>query len=519
MSRRPGGRLDRQFWTLAGILLLAALLRLPGTLWELPGPEHQYSYHPDELPILGATSKLDPLRGNLNPRFYNYGTLQLYLLWLPTQLGETPQGFSYGFAVLVCRLVTAAMGVLTVAACWLAGKRLAGPAGGAVAALFVALAPLHVQHSQFVTVDVPSAMWVSLALLMTVSGRSTAGGFLSGLAAATKYTTGAVLAAPLALALTEGAGPRWKRAALACAAAAGGFLLGCPGPLLYPGDFLRDFLFEVHHARTGHGLVFLETGPGWLYHLLHSLLPGLGWPLLALTFAALFWSLRSRDRRLRPVLVFAAVFYVILSLGQVRFARYTIPLIPAFAMLAGAAAAAVPVRLRLAGGALVLAGTHAVLLNTAFVRPDPRTEAARWMRSNIPPGSTVGLVSPPWFYTPPLSREFGRLSETMRIRAAEEVEDYRILIARPDWNAALLDERPDAVVMSSYESFDRVRLGDADYRRFMRRLAKEYRQAAAFGGDPPVRMFSLVAHLPHDMQYPSPRIDIFRRIDDAKATP
>lgn len=512
--RRTGP--DRQFWTLVAILLLAALLRLPGTLWELPGPDHQYSYHPDELPILGAASKLEPLHGQLNPYFYNYGTLQIYLLWFPMQLGETPRGFSYGFAVLVCRLVTAAMGVVTVALCWAAGRRLAGPAGGAVAALFVAVAPLHVQHSQFVTVDVPSALWVAAALLMSVSGRPVAGGFLAGLAAATKYTTGAVLVAPLTVALMEPPGRRWRQAALTCAAAAGAFLLGCPGVILYPRYFLKDFLFEVQHARTGHGLVFLETGPGWLYHILHSLLPGLGWPLLALTAVAVYLAIRSGDRRLRPVLVFAGVFFLILSLGQVRFARYTIPLIPAFAMLAGATAPALPVRLRLTGAALALGGVHAALLSLAFIWPDPRTEAAYWIRQNIPRGSSVGLVSPPWFYTPPLSREFGRLRESMRIRAAEEVEDYRVLIARPDWSTTLLDKKPEVVIISSYESFDRERLKDADYRRFMERLAKEYARAVEFGGDPPVRLFSVVAHLPHDMQYPSPRIIIYERKSAAR---
>lgn len=510
---------DRAFWTLTAILLLAALLRLPGTLWELPGPEHQYSYHPDELPVLGAASKLDPLRGQLNPRFYNYGTLQLYLLWFPMQLAETPKGFSYGFAVLVCRLVTAAMGVATVALCWAAGRRLAGPAGAAVAGLFAAVAPLHAQHSQFVTVDVPSGMWVAAALLATVSGRPAVAGFLAGLAAATKYTAGAVIAAPLTAAILERDGAAGKRGALICGAAAAGFLLGCPGAALYPKDFLRDFLFEVHHARTGHGLVFLETGPGWLYHILHSLLPGLGWPLLSLAAASLFLTIRSRDRRLWPVAAFAGVFFLILSMGQVRFARYTVPLVPAFAMLAGAAAAGTPVRMKLAGAALALGGAHAALLNTAFLQPDPRTQAASWIRTNVPAGSSVGLVSPPWFYTPPLSREFGRLREDMRIRAAQEVGDYRIMVARPDWNPALLDERPDVVIVSSYESFDRERLGERDYRKFVDRLTKEYRTAAEFGGDPPVRAFSLVAHLPHDMQYPSPRIIVYERADRARRGP
>ncbi len=108
------------------------------------------------------------------------------------------------------------------------------------------------------------------------------------------------------------------------------------------------------------------------------------------------------------------------------------------------------------------------------------------------------------------------MRESMRIRAAEEVEDYRLLIARPDWSTTLLDNKPEVVIISSYESFDRERLKDADYRRFMERLAKEYARAVEFGGDPPVRLFSVVAHLPHDMQYPSPRIIIYERKSAAR---
>lgn len=486
-------------------------------MWELPGSLHGYSYHPDELPLIAAASSIWPSEGTLNPRFHNYGTLQIYLLAAPVASSRTEGGTNLGFATLLGRLITIMMGTATVAVCLYGGKKIAGDAGAVTSALFAAIAPLHVQQSQFVTVDIPAAFWTAMALVAAISAQVGSGGLFAGLAAATKYTAGMSVAAPLAAAWLRGGGRRWQVTAAVMAAAVAGFLIGCPGVVLWRSDFLRGFGFELQHAQSGHGLVFAETGPGWLYHLLHSLLPGLGWPMLALSVAAIVYALLRRSRELSVVLVFAAVYFCVISAGAVRFARYTLPLIPALALLtAGLMREGRPRwALPAVSAALTLTAIYCLLLNSAFWTPDPRTQAAAWIRGEIGSrsGAAVAFPTTPWFYSPPLSPGFGALTAEERRAAAEAAADIRLIVPTSDWDISVLEDRPEAVVISDFESEDPERLGTADYSAFMQSLPQDYELAREFGRQPILRAFTLARRLPHDMRYASPGISVYVRRD------
>ncbi len=517
-TARPGQTRER----LALLLILAAalFLRLPGTAWELPGRLHAFSYHPDELPVLGAASSVWPCGQGFNPRFYNYGTLQIYLLSVPAALSRSPDGINLAFATLLSRLLTALMGTATVAVCWYGGRRVAGVAGAVTAAAFVAIAPVHVQHSQFVTVDVPAAFWTSLALVAAISARTGAGGFFAGLAAATKYPAGAAVSAPLAavwLMVSRAKRPKAAKAGAATAVAAAalaGFLIGCPGALIWTADFVRGLTYEMSHVSSGHGLVFRDTGPGPFHHLFRSLLPGLGWPLLALAAAAIILALGRRQKDARVLLIFAFVYFVLISLGVVRFARYVMPLIPALALLCAALMRqprprwAIPA----VSAALAVTAAYGLLLNNAFLKPDPRTQAAEWIWEQASEHS-ISVAGPtvPWFYSPPLSPEFGALSVEDRRAAAAQARGVRMLVGASDWDVSILDQDPDAVVISDFESEDPERLKEADFERFMSRVRRDYKPARQFGGQPGVEFFTLGWKLPHDMRYPSPEIAVYVR--------
>lgn len=499
---------------LPGILLIAIVLRLPGVLWELPGDLHYFSYHPDELPLIGASANLDPASGQFNPGFYNYGTLYLYLLWPAVALAASPDGFSVGFATLLGRLLTLAMGVGSVWLVFLTARRVAGGGAGLLAGGFLAVTPLHVQHSGFVTVDVPATFFVTLCLYLSSVGKTGWSGFAAGLAAATKYSCGLAVVIPVLAALVDkksGLAERAKRAGLAAGASLGGFLLGCPGALLWHNDFRRGLEFEMDHARTGHGLVFLETGSGYVYHLLHSLLPAMGWPLLVLSLAALAWAIRKRLLWAAPLAGFLVVYYFVIGGAEVRFARYVIPMLPVFAIMSGAFTCQTNPKLRWTGFAAAgLTLLYAVLLQQPLTAKDPRTAAAAWLKEAENRDKTIALVSVPWFYSPPLSPLLGALGMEQRRQSAEEVSGWRLIVPESEWDTSVLDEKPDMVLMSNFEWQDRKRLGNPDYLKFMERLEAGYRQEITFGGDPPVRFFTLQRSLPHDMQYTSPEIVIYR---------
>ncbi len=505
------------FWAPFLILCLAAIIRLPGVGWELPGNLHQFSYHPDELPLLGAATAIDPAGGQWNPQFYNYGTLYIYLLKIPIALASTSDGINLGLATLLGRLLTVLFGVGTVWACWLGGKKMAGHTGGAAAGMCMAVMPLHVQQSQFCTVDVPATFFVAMAIVMTLSERQGLAGLFAGLAAATKYTTGLVILVPLAAVLmlpnTQG---RTKLLGVTLGLAIAGFLIGCPGAVLWPADFLHGISFEMAHAKAGHGLVFQNTGPGWIYHLIHSLLPGLGWPLLALVILALVSSIGHPDSRQKAMGVFLVVFYAAISLAAVRFARYTLPMFPAFAIFIAAMLRHNPQR-HYVGGTIAVALltlVYSLSLESQFTQPDPRTQAAAWLRDNLRAGAIVAMPTTPWFYSPPLSSMFGALSVKDRKQAAATVPGMKLIIPKIDWDAdAVFEHRPTYVVLSYYETFDPLRLNDPAWRAFRNRLARDYELRTSFGRDPlSIKLFTLTSDLPHDMRYVSFPIEIYGQI-------
>src|SRR5207244_2433275 len=105
---------------------------------------------------------------------------------------------------LAGRLVTALLGVGTIPVVFVLGARLYCRRTGLLAALLYTIAPLAVLHAHFLTVDVPATFFVSLVLLWSARLLSAVrwrdvviAGIWCGLAAATKYTAGLAIVAPV----------------------------------------------------------------------------------------------------------------------------------------------------------------------------------------------------------------------------------------------------------------------------------------------------------------------------------
>jgi hypothetical protein len=83
----------REMVMVSTVLALTLLLRLYGLEWGLPSPDRVHSYHPDEITVIGPTLHMNIFAGEMNPHFFNYGSLFLYAvyfarllrrrLWLP----------------------------------------------------------------------------------------------------------------------------------------------------------------------------------------------------------------------------------------------------------------------------------------------------------------------------------------------------------------------------------------------------------------------------------------------------
>ena len=106
--------------------------------------------------------------------------------------------------------------------------------------------------------------------------------------------------------------------------------------MLESGKFLSDLRFEAIHVQNRDDPTFRDTGNGFLYHITHNLDAGLGLPLLVLTLVSIGYALYRRERGDGLLAAFALPYYILISLAAVRYARYTIPLLPILALWVGA---------------------------------------------------------------------------------------------------------------------------------------------------------------------------------------
>jgi YYY domain-containing protein len=450
---------------LVAILVLAAVLRL----WNLNWDAGQH-LHPDErfLAIVndevrlpsGPGAYFDGARSPLNP--YNvtesfvYGTLPSFLVkavgeWLDVD----PDGSTHatGRAVvgaldtlgvpvrdrdgtvridggydsnLVGRALAAIADVGTVAMVWAIGRRLVDRRVGAVAALLVATAPLHIQHAHFFVVDpfataaTTGCLLASTLLLERPQRRwAVVAGLAAGAAAACKVSALPVLALPvLALALGHRrddalVSVRHRVGSALAAVAAASLLFRVAQPYAFDGLISLDPRF-VHDLRD---LARLHAGGEWppnvqwagrtrfLYPLRNLAVDGIGLPFAAAAVAGAVLTVRQARRRALGLLLplaWAVLAVLVGARGFVAIGRYLLPAVPALGVLAGVAvvtlwdqrrrvAAAARVAAVAGAGAVVLASVLAGVAYTAGVYggTNSRLEASRWLEEHVPDRSVI----------------------------------------------------------------------------------------------------------------------------------
>ncbi|HOO77864.1 MAG TPA: glycosyltransferase family 39 protein [bacterium] len=413
---------------LGGVVVAGALLRLDGFGRDLP-----FAYNPDE------TANLRPvldylLRGDLNPhRFYHPGSPLMYLAaaglegYRRLAGGPGREAFIASFDCdpapfwLLARGVSLLAGLGAIAAVFGIARGFSGVRAGLAAALFFALAPMPVKYSRVFRTDslgvllVLLAVFASLALLRRSRGWGAAAGVLAGLAAATKYTSAAVLPAALAAALlreTTALGrSRLPAAAAVLAGFFAGFFLGAPYVVL-------DWSSAAAAFRVQSSSYYLQYPPvsaaraAALY--LGETVPygagGLAVAAAALAGAVAAWR-RSR-RRLTVLLVFPVLYLLALVPAALRNPRYMVYVVPFVAVLAGVGTArageilgrsrggtaAVTVLLTALVGIFPLAQT--LRDRTQTVGEDARTAARRYLEETVPPGEGIAYE----FGCPPLDQ-------------------------------------------------------------------------------------------------------------------
>jgi hypothetical protein len=508
---------------LGAIAALAFTLRLLGTEWGKP-----YAYHFDEPFVLKPALRIVE-SGDLNPHFFRYPSLLIYLesvvVRANNSLGNMPLNVpndpSYGPqdlypetwpALYGGRHLVAAFGTLGIVAVALVARATGGATAGLFAALALAVFPLHVEHSHYLTTDVPAATFLTFALaaLLSVSGwlGTTLAGITAGFAISTKYTAGAVLPILVLFIAAETRGhPRvlLSRLVLLLFAAVTAFAATSPYAFMDTRTFLSDVGIVKEHYTSGHlGAEGTGNWEWYLTRLYQDGLGGVGLALLGLGCLLVVWDAARRSapvnvdqgKQVRGPLVAlallaaAVIWFCWLGSVRVRFERNLLPAMVlactaashGWASLLDALRGRKPIVASMVGALLLVVLLAPARIASGIITnlraPDTRAVATQWIQRNLKQGSSIVREE----YTP-----------------QPDGDRYRV---RYVWSLAVQDASDYArngveYLVASQAIYARI-LNDSGPQ--MRAMAERYRHVFVF---PKVASF-----VPgHDMS--GPAIDIF----------
>ena len=373
---------------------------------------------------------LDAAKSPLNPHWFPLGNMIIYVLLAIKLLLAPIMSMDLQALAMAGRTLSALADVGTVAMVYVLGKRLYGRGAGLLAAALVTFAVVHIQHSHyyrpetFTNLFVLASFWFMLQVLERQRLRDSLWlGLFVGLAFATKVSVlplllplAAVYGRLLWLAVhSTGAAVRSEqtervvlRAMAAGVVAVSVYLFWTPYALLDFPEFLEWNLRELDVVRNA-GIVPYTVqyigAPKFLYEFGQTTIWGLGVPLGLMAWGGLLAAavINLRRPRVGQVLLLLWTIPLLLTVGsvEVKFLRYTFPLVPPLILMGSGAAwagmrwlekrrKALGVAAAVAIG-LVVAFTafYALAFQSIYSQPHTAVQAAKWINANLPFGTRI----------------------------------------------------------------------------------------------------------------------------------
>lgn len=429
------------------------------------------------------------------------------------------------FYLLGRLFIGAGFGTATVAAVYALGKRFFSKKTGFFGALFLTVAPLHVQHSHYIYADVPVAFVLTLVfyrLLLIHENPKLKNylllGALFGWAVAVKYVAIYFLPAVVLTHLQVYGRQVWgpeslKRAAGSALASIGTFALIAPYTFLDWASFSATF---GHQSKA-------EEFTGILHHLIYSIIGGSSIIFVSLAIFGGYLLLRSKNRAGRVLIAGFLAYYAVSVFFSQHFARYMVPAFPFLALGAGYGWSRLTELFGLKTQTVILTLIFITLaVPTAysdylFCLKDTRTLALSWFEENIPQGTVVAVDNR--FFSPRLCQSAAQIREKIQsaqtsakrlkleaeLRAAESRKTYEVYVLKSgnDYAEEFNAQKPR--VYSTWKALDEI---GAQYLIFTSQLHRgKYNGLRQLNPDrmKPVKVFSpyhqdrtLVTLDPHD---------------------
>ena len=409
------------------ILLAAFGLRVWGSSFGLP-----FVYHPDEGFEVNRALQLGTGEFDFNFfRMVKGGYFYLlfvefgFVFVILKVLGfvSSTNDFAIWFVrdptvlYMVGRITTGVIGTIAVYLLYRIGARVHSNRVGLIAAALLASNVLQVEHSHYITVDIPLTCLCLASLLFIVridesgSRADYIGACLFAALATITKLPGVLLAIPIfavhlkrsLLSDTPFLKAFFSKSVIIGAVVfMGVFFLSNPGALLYFGDYLSNVTGMVGGSEDG---VSGEGGHAkYAGYYMHEIYQSVSLPIILLSLLGLLVSLIRKMHVAQILLMFGLSFFAVISLSANPFlvyARYILPIIPVillFAALGINQIVQLSDRVARNTNAFVVILTLLVSSGTIFASAkadmefnakDTRTVAKEWFDKNVREGATI----------------------------------------------------------------------------------------------------------------------------------
>lgn len=435
-------------YLLIGIIILAAIFRLYGLNWD-----QGFHLHPDERAITLFTIPLKipisiqeflSVNSSLNPHFFAYGSLPLYLLKLSGSMlsNVNPLFAQYDKINLVGRFISLLFDMGTLLLIYLLGKKLFNKNVGNLTAFFYTISVFPIQLSHFYAVDTLLNFFIILTLYLLIKfyekptiRNALLTGAAFGLALGTKISATVILAS-IGLALTidfllvflkNPHHPKiWfphvpklikiliLKGAIVFISAIVIFIIIEPYALIDFNEFWRQTMQQrqmTYDAFTfPYTLQYVGKTP-YFYELKNIFLWGLGPILSSVSFiGALYFTIiairKGKETKWAQELILAVFFWTyffVVGKFAVGWMRYMLPLYPLFSLFAALLVWRLHVLLK---NKLKIPTLLFIILNSLFItllliwplalmniytKPNTRVLASNWIYQNIPLDKTIAV--------------------------------------------------------------------------------------------------------------------------------
>ncbi|MBD3344909.1 MAG: phospholipid carrier-dependent glycosyltransferase [Chitinivibrionales bacterium] len=287
--------------------------------------------------------------------------------------------------------------------CYLIGRKLVNKQTGLVAALIMALLPLHLTNSVRIVPNMLllllTACTIYCSLLYLHSDRRSGrwlilSSVFAGLSLGTKYLFIAPLAPILSKWLRDLDNGREffdKRLLIIIAVAAAAFFISTPFSIISFDEFIRDINFERMHYKEGHPGA--ETSFAIFRFLKYLLFHGATPLLFAVCLAGIAWSTKDKSRESLVIYSIPVLWFFYAGTYKVTFAHNILTF--SIALSIGGAYVLSKINNRKLQILLIAAiAAYPAIIDFGHIKqrikPDIRHAAEKWVNSNLLAGSKIG---------------------------------------------------------------------------------------------------------------------------------